>query len=64
MSKVGMGVVYTKDSDGNPLINIDENYRESVITEYYDKHHHKMDNLISKILSKNKMCYGDCREGK
>lgn len=57
MAKFGMGAIYTRNSNGNKLINADDMYKEKVLSKYYDSHHNKMDNLITKILKKKKECY-------
>ena len=57
MSKVGMGTIYTKDSNGRKLIDFDNEYREKILKKYYDRHHKRMDDLLCKVLKKNKMCY-------
>ena len=57
MAKIGMGPIYTKTSKGENLLSLDDDYREMVLKKYYDAHHNKMDNLVNKILNKNKKCY-------
>ena len=57
MSKIGMGVIYTKDSNGNKIINVDSEYKNKIINTYYDKYHSKMDTLITRILKKEENCY-------
>lgn len=57
MSKHGMGVVYEKDHYGNTFIKFDENYKNGVISKYYDDHHLLIDNTVERILNKHKFCY-------
>lgn len=56
MSKRGMGVVYTKDSNGKDFIKINNNYKNAVISKYYNYHHKKLDDLTEEIINK----YGKC----
>ena len=57
MSKYGMGVVYTNDSNNRKIINIDNLYKNYIIKNYYDKHHKKLDDLVIKILEKYNECF-------
>lgn len=54
MAKYGMGVLYTKDSNGRDFINREED--ESWIINIYKKHHEKLDNMVEEILNKNGNC--------
>ena len=55
MAKKGMGVVYTNDCDG--IIAIPNyKYKRTVINSYYDKHHNKLDKIITNILKKHNKC--------
>ncbi len=56
MSKVGMGAIYEKDSNGVEFINIDNGYKESIIKQYYDEYHDKLTKLVDKKLEK----FGNC----
>lgn len=57
MSKYGMGVVYQKNHLGNNFIEVDDKYKNWVLTNYYDKYHKMLDEKASEILEKNKQCY-------
>ena len=57
MSKVGMGVIYTKTLNKDKLIDVDEEYRNFVISKYYDKYHERVDNLVNRKLSKFNKCF-------
>lgn len=55
MAKKGMGVVYTKDCDN--IISIpSKKYKRKVLKSYYDKHHNKLDKLVTNILKKYNRC--------
>ena len=56
MSKYGMGAIYNKDSNGNEFIQLDNNYKQYVIDNYYKKHHNELDNMVEKIMN----IYKDC----
>lgn len=56
MSERGMGVVYTKDSNGEDFIKFNNDYKDRVINNYYEIHHKKLDNLTEQIVNK----YGKC----
>ncbi len=49
MSKYGMGVLYTKDSNGIEFIK--RNNKNDIISNYYKKHHDNLDNTVEKILN-------------
>ena len=57
MSKVGMGVVYTKNSKGNTFINIDSEYKDNVISNYYVPFHKLIDDTVMKIINDYGSCY-------
>ena len=57
MSKYGMGVLYTKDSNQSTFIKYDDTYKSIVIKNYYKKHHNKLNNLTKKILKEYNKCY-------
>ena len=57
MARIGMGVLYTKDSNGSIFIKYDKDYKNKVIKSYYKKHHNKLNNLTKKILNKYGKCY-------
>lgn len=55
MSKKGMGIIYTNDC--NNLIAIpNKKYRSIVLKSYYDKHHNKLDKIVTNILNKHNKC--------
>jgi N-formylglutamate amidohydrolase len=56
MSKLGMGAIYTKTTKGDLLIKIDDEYREFVLSNFYDKHHKELENKTEEILNK----FGKC----
>ena len=57
MAKYGQGVLYTKDSNGRVFIEFDEDYRQKVLSEYYDKHHERLDEIATQALRENGICY-------
>ena len=57
MSKYGMGVIYEKTYQGIKFKNIDNDYKEKVISKYYDSHHKLIDDKVTEILSKYDKCY-------
>lgn len=57
MSKYGMGVIYEKDCDGNKFIELDNGYRDVVLTQYYDIHHSLLDEMATNILDYYDKCY-------
>lgn len=55
MFKKGMGVVYTNDCDN--LITIpNKKYKRNIIKSYYNKHHNKLDKMVTNILKKYNKC--------
>lgn len=56
MNNYGMGVVYTKDSNGEDFIVLDEEYKNSVINNYYNKHHDMLNKRVSSIINKYNRC--------
>jgi len=55
MSKKGMGVVYMRDCDG--FISIpNKEYKKKVIKTFYDKHHQKLDKIVTTMLHKYNRC--------
>jgi N-formylglutamate amidohydrolase len=56
MSKIGMGAIYNNTTKGDSLIKIDDEYREFVLSNYYDKHHKELENKTEEILKK----FGKC----
>ncbi len=57
MSQYKMGVVYQNNSQLKKFINYDETYKNWVITNFYEPHHQKLDNLTKKILAQYNSCY-------
>lgn len=55
MNKYGMGYIYTKTSEGKDMFNPNDEHRK-IVSEIYDKHHHLLDDAVTKILAK----YGKC----
>lgn len=50
-----MGVIYTKDCDD--IITIpNKKYKANVLKSYYDRHHNKLDKLITMALEKSNKC--------
>ena len=57
MSKVGMGVVYTKTSTGSPLRKaLPSPGRLALIQKYYYPHHQNLTDAVSEALSNHKRC--------
>lgn len=54
MFKYGMGVLYTKDSNGKVFVNREED--EEWIINLYKRHHEELDNMVADVLNKK----GDC----
>lgn len=57
MAKKGMGICYTKDNKHKKFINYDKDYKAKVISNYYDKHHNKLDDVSKNIVSKYGIAY-------
>ena len=55
MSKYGMGVLYTKDSNGREFVKHEEN--ESWIINIYKRHHKELDNKIEEVLNNKNKCF-------
>lgn len=53
MAKFGMGVLYIKSDDGLNIRSIDEKIRNNILTNYYWKHHNKLDDSVKNQLDKN-----------
>lgn len=56
MNKYGMGVVYSKDSKGKDFVVLDEEYKNNVINNYYDKHHDMLNKVVSNIIDRYNRC--------
>ena len=55
MSKYGMGVLYTKDSNSKVFVNRQKD--EKLTIDLYKKHHEELDNMVERILSKYNNCF-------
>ena len=55
MSKYGMGVLYTKDSNGKVFVNRDND--EEWIINLYKSHHEELDNMVADVLEKKGKCF-------
>ncbi len=56
MSKIGMGVVYTKGAYGEMLRPSNEDLRTEIINKYYKSHHEKLFEEVMNIVNE----YGQC----
>lgn len=56
MSKVGMGITYTKDHNGALLRKIDNDGRQNLIEDYYLPHHKRLEKAVENSLGN----YGEC----
>lgn len=56
MAKLGMGAVYKKDTNGIDFIEYDEEYKNYVLDNFYDKHHFELENTVEEIINS----YGTC----
>ena len=60
MSKVGMGCIYQKTHNGNPLKDTDS-IKTELINKFYKKHHKNFTTLIDKLLTNySKVLIIDC----
>ncbi len=57
MTQYKMGVVYQNNSQLKNFINYDKAHKNWVITNFYEPHHQKLDNLTKKILTQYNSCY-------
>ena len=55
MSKKGMGVIYTRDCD-NTIAIPNKKYKRTILKSYYDKHHNKLDKMVTNLLKKYNRC--------
>lgn len=51
MAQHGMGVLYEKSDDGEFIRNVTTELREKVLTNYYWKHHTKLNNAVNEQLN-------------
>jgi N-formylglutamate deformylase len=56
MESVGMGVVYTHTTDGDPLRAISETDRLALIDTYYHPHHNKLTRMVDSCLEQHDQC--------
>jgi N-formylglutamate deformylase len=56
MESVGMGVVYTHTTDGDPLRAISEIDRLTLIDTYYHPHHNKLTRMVDSCLEQHNQC--------
>jgi N-formylglutamate deformylase len=56
MESVGMGVVYTHTTDGDPLRAISEIDRLTLIDTYYHPHHNKLTRMVDSCLEQHDQC--------
>ena len=52
----GMGVAYTKCSDGTELRCIPDKHKDFILREYYDRHHQLLERAVSERLDKYNSC--------
>lgn len=56
MSRVGMGAVYERCSDGSPLRTVSEEQKRQILRSFYDAHHGKLTAAVREKLRQ----YGRC----
>ena len=56
MESVGMGVVYTHTTDGDPLRAISEMDRLTLIDTYYHPHHNNLTRMVDSCLEQHDQC--------
>lgn len=56
MAKYGMGVLYTKESNGKVFVKRNKKDNDFVINKIYKEHHNRLDNFVEDIINK----YGKC----
>lgn len=56
MSKKGMGVVYTRCSDGTELRRLTKKHKNLILKEYYDKHHSCFESAVEERLRAFNKC--------
>lgn len=60
MSKVGMGVIYTKDLTGKNFIKFDKKYKNEVLEKYYYPYHENLTKTIKEGLKDSVVVLLDC----
>ncbi len=56
MESVGMGVVYTRTAEGEPLRAISETERLTLIDSYYHPHHASLTSMVDSCLGQHDQC--------
>jgi len=56
MSREGMGLAYTKTSDGKTLRHLTDLEREDIVRLLYDPYHEEITNKVDTILSRHNKC--------
>lgn len=56
MSRVGMGAVYTRTSEGRTLREADDEGRQAIPRRFYEPHHHAFTRLVSYSLGESGRC--------
>jgi len=54
MAKFGMGVLYEKTDNGEPLRIVSPELRAYILNNYFYKHHEKLNNAVNEQLKKNR----------
>lgn len=60
MSIYGMGVIYTHTNNKEKFLCPSEEYKKRVISNYYFKYHKRLDKIVKKQLTKNRVILIDC----
>ena len=55
MNKYGMGYIYTKTSKGEDMFHPSKEHKK-IVTEIYDEHHKKLDDITTKMLEQYSQC--------
>lgn len=56
MAKSGMGVLYEKFDNGDPLRSVTPKLRELILENYYWKHHNRLNDAVKKHLEETGTC--------
>lgn len=51
MAQFGMGVLYEKSDNGDKLRSVTDELRKKILSEYYNKHHQRLNNAVNIQLS-------------
>ncbi len=57
MAAIGRGFFYTNGYDGSPLRTLDKDFKASVYTDYYQKHHQLFYDAVKEKLAKHGVCH-------